>query len=86
MAKKRAECGEGDGISTSENEIKAYATNSQAVKGGFWMWSLNGTVHSILTERKIKNTRELITITERGVLISPLKSLDDRTAIVIDLF
>lgn len=64
MAKKRAECGEGDGISTSENEIKAYATNSQALKGGFWVWWLNWTEHSILTERKIKNTRELITITK----------------------
>lgn len=56
MAKKRAERREADGMSTSEDEIKANARNSQALKGGLWLWWLNSTVYSILTKQHHEQT------------------------------
>lgn len=51
MAKKRAERREADGMSASEDEIKANARNSQALKGGLCLWWLNSTVCSVETKQ-----------------------------------
>lgn len=56
MAKKRAERRDADGMSTSEDEIKANARNSQALKGGLWLWWLNSTVYSTLTKQNHEQT------------------------------